>query len=514
MKSRAINSVRNTSYAIISQITVSLLMFITRTIFVKVLSSMYLGLSGLFGDILTLLSLAELGVGTAITYSMYKPVAENDKEKISALLKMYGKVYNIIGIVVTVIGISLTPFLSFFISELPDLSEIKIIYMLYLLNTSLSYFFIYKKSMLIATQNMHIVSIIQIIIAIIQNILQIIVIIVFKNFILYLCIQIICTLANNLYISYYVNKKYPYLKQYKNIKVDYYTKMEIKKNVAAMFLSKVSSAIVTSTDNILISKFVSTIMLGYYSNYLLFVNLIRQVIGKIFEAITGSVGNLLAIESKEKSYETFKIIWFANFWIIGLVSITLFILIDPFIGIWIGKGFILNKAIVLMICINLYMRFIRNTQLTYIDTYGLFQNIKWKCILEATINLIVSLIYLKVFNLGIAGVLLGTFTSNLLTNFWYEPYIIYNKKFKLSTYLYFKDFFKYTIATIVAGVISYFICEINRLSNTFIGICINFSIILITVNLIYILIFYNTKEFNYFYNLIFKVLKRIKKNDK
>lgn len=512
MSSRTFNSIRNTVYAFLSQGIGSILAFVTRTIFIYTLGNTYLGLSGLFSDILTLLSLAELGIGTAITYSMYKPVAEKDEKKIAALLNLYGRVYCIIGIVVTIIGLCLTPFLSFFISDMPSIKNLNVIYLLYLLNTTLSYFFVYKKSLLIASQSMYIASKIQAIISVFQHLIQIIVLLVFNNFILYLLIQVIFVVANNLYISIYVDKKYSYIKKYKNEKVNKLTQKEISKNIAAMFLSKVSSVIVTSTDNILISKFVSTIVLGYYSNYILFITFIRQIFTKLFEAITGSVGNLLAIESKEKSHKTFEKIFFVNFWLIGLSSIMFFVLINSFIDMWLGNKYKLNIIIVFFICLNLYMRFIRNTCLTFIDTCGLFWHVKWKCIAEAFINFITSIIYLKVFNLGIAGVLLGTFTSNILTNFWYEPYVIYRNRFNISTKSYFLKFFKYFFATMFAGIVSFMMCKNSFISIKIMDFIVDIIICILVVNGLYFIFFNKTEEYKYLKGVILNLIKKFKIN--
>lgn len=510
MSSRIINSIRNTSYGIFSQIIGSILMFVTRTVFIYSLGNTYLGLSGLFADILTLLSLAELGVGTAIIYSMYKPLADNNQKKVSALVTVYGKIYIYIGIFVTILGLCLIPFLSFFVSGIPNIPNLNLIYILYLFNTSLSYFFIYKKSILIASENAYIISIVQTAVTLLQNLMQICVLLIFNNFIIYLLIQILCVLINNICISIYVDKKFTYLKKYRNEKVDKDTQKEITKNVVAMFLSKVSSAVVTSTDSILISKFVSTVILGYYSNYILFINLIRQIFTKIFEAITGSVGNLVASENKYKLHRTFENILFVNFWLIGFCSIILFIMINPFIKIWLGESYMLNITIVFFICLNLYMRFIRNTALVFIDSYGLFWNIKWKCIAEAIINLISSIIYLKVFKLGITGVLLGTFTSNILTNFWYEPYVIYRYKFNEKIGSYYIKFFKYFIVTLVAACISYLLTNITFTNNVIIEFIIDFIISSIIVNIIFIISFYKTNEFIYFKNIMYKKLKKNK----
>lgn len=510
MKSRTANSIRNTVYAFMSQGATSILSFITRTVFIYTLGNTYLGLNGLFSDILTLLSLAELGVGSAIIYSMYKPVAENDERKIGALISLYGKVYTIIGVIITIIGLVLTPFLSFFISDMPNIANLNIIYLLYLLNTSLSYFFIYKRSMLIATQQIYIASKIQIFASLLQNIIQIIILLLFKNFILYLIVQVVFVLIINMSISIYVDKKYTYLKKYKNESVDKKTKKEIIKNVTAMFLNKISSAIVTSTDNILISKYVSTIILGYYSNYVLFINLIRQVLAKIFESITGSVGSFVASESKEKSYETFNKILFINFWIVGLSTTMLFILVNPFIDMWIGESYKLNIWIILFICINLYMRLIRNAVIVFIDTYGLFWNTKWKCVAEATINLIASIIYLKVFNWGLTGVLLGTFTSNILTNFWIEPYVIYINKFNISVKDYFIRFFKYLFTTILAGIIAFGVSRLTIINIEILDFILDIILNVIIINGVYIIIFYNSKEFKYVKELIINLIDKFK----
>ncbi len=512
MKSRTFKSMRNTSLAVVSQIINSALCFITRTIFIYALGNEYLGFNGLFSDILTILSLAELGVGTAVLYSMYKPAAEKDRKKMSALLNFYRHIYMIIGIFITASGLCLIPFLNFFISDINYSKEVPIIYILYLFNTSCSYFFIYKKSILIVEQNYYIISIIEIIATLFQNTFQIIVLLIFKNFLIYLGVQIAGTLINNICISIYIDKKYKYLKENKKEKLDKKTIGVIFKNIMAMFFSKISSAVVTSTDNILISKFVSTILLGLYSNYTMFVSVIRLIFGKTFEAISGSVGNLIVTESKEKSFENYHKIWFLNFWLIGFCSISLFILINSFIELWIGQGYVLNITIVFFICLNLYMRLIRNTSLTFIESYGLFTSIKWKCIAEAVINLIASLFYLKILNLGIIGVLLGTFSSNILTNFWYEPYVIYKKEFKRSLNDYFIKFIKYITAVFITGITIYKICDFITINNLYSKFVVNLIICCFLINIMFCVFFYKTKEFKYFSNCIIKILNNLKKS--
>lgn len=502
IESRTTNSIKNTVFAISEQTVCNIFQFITRTVFIYSLGKIYLGFSGLFSDVLTLISLAELGVGTAITHSMYKPASENNEREVAALLHLYKNIYTGIGIIMTIVGLCLIPFLDSLISGIPDIPELSYIYILYLLNTSCSYFLIYKKSILITYQKSYISSIIFIGSSFVKNIFQIIILLVTHNFILYLWIQLLFTIIYNIGISLYVDRKYIFLQKYKNEHINQETKKKILSNIGAMFISKISSAVVTSTDNILISKFVSTIILGLYSNYTLFTTMFRTIITKVFEGITGSVGNLIVTSEKEKVYDTFKNIWFVNFWLAGFSCAGLYVLVNPFIELWIGSDYLLSKTTVCIVCINLYMRLIRNTFIVLTDTCGLFKEFRIKSIVEAIVNLCVSLILLLVFDMGINGVLLGTLTSNLVTNFWFEPYIIYKKVFSKQLVKYFGLYFKYIIFTIISAVIADIFSGYILLIGGWIGFAFDFISTVILINGIFLLIFCNTKELRYFSSII------------
>ena len=514
MKDRSFNSMRNSTFALLDQGFEAIVSFIVRTVFIYSLGETYLGLNGLFNDILTMLSLTELGFGTAIMYSMYKPMTENNEKKVAALLQLYKKIYWAVGVIVAVVGLVITPFLDFFISDMPDIPELILIYWLYLANTAVSYFFSYKRSILIADQVVYITSVAQIITKFLQYILQIIILLVFHQMVLYLVIQVCCTFLNNFAISLYVDKNYKYLRKYKNEKLDLDTTNQIKTNVAAMFASKISSVIVTSTDNILISKFISVVTLGYYSNYTLFVNLIKTTFTKIFEAITGSVGNLLALDNSGKAKSTFNDIFFVNFWLDGFSSVCLFVLINPFISLWIGESFQLSIPVVFMICLNMYMRLIRCTQLIFIDTYGLFTNVRMKCIAEAIINLTVSLILLVPLDMGIYGVLLGTFISNIATSFWFEPHVIFRSRFVCSPAEYFKKFFLYFFVTILTGTVLHLFTVFVKCGNKIVDFIIYMVVCVVGINLIYYLLFSRTEEFVFLKekmkNIIRRVMKKIR----
>lgn len=511
MKSRAYYSARNLAFALASQGLDSILSFIARTVFIYTLGKTYLGMNGLFSDILTLLSLAELGCGTAIIYAMYKPAAQGDERKLAALLNLYKKIYIALGIGISAAGLCLIPFLNFFISDMPDIPELPLIYILYLLNTTSSYFFSYKKSILTAYQIHHIISKITMITVLTQNLLQMTVLLLTHNFLLYLLVQLAATIFSNLSISIYVDRHFAFLKEYNKEKLDKENKADIIKNIKAMFLGKLSSAVVTSTDNMLISKFVSTIVLGYYSNYTLFVTIIRNIMLRISDALTGSVGNLVSSENPKHAKKIFEDLLFMNFWIIAVFSILLFCFINPFITLWIGESYLLQLPVVFLVCLNLYMRYIRNTQLIFIDTYGLFQEIRVKCVSEALINLIASLILLVPLHMGVSGVLLGTFISNITTNFWFEPYIIYKKRFQEPVREYFAKFFLYLGATFAAGICVFLFAEYITFGGGWAELAIKFAVSFLFINGVFLALFHTKSEYLYLKSKISNVMAERRK---
>ena len=483
-----------------------LMSFIVRTVFIYTLGKNYLGFNGLFSNIFSILSLTELGMGTAIIYSMYKPVAQEDHRKIAALLNLYRTFYRIVGIIVAILGLSLLPFLDYLVSGIQDIPELEIIYLLYLSSSVISYFFAYKKSMLTVYQQDYISSRINLLINFIQGIIQIAILILWHNYILYLLVLTISTFFNNWLNSLYADYKYQYLKEYRSERVDEETKQKIYTDVKAIFVSRISSAIVTSTDNLLISAFVSTIILGLYSNYIMLINVVNTIINRILDSLVGSVGNLIAVESIERVYLIFKRVLFINYWLVAFSSMSFFILANPFITLWIGKSYLLSSGIIFMIALNLFMRLIRNTFIMFNNAFGHFVELKKKNIIEPIINIVASLLFILVFKMGIIGVLLGTFVSNITTNFWFEPYLIF-KKCQVSLKEYFKIAANYLLTSIVAGGLTYILCDICLTGNSWVLFLIRIVICCIAINLIIILFYRKTDEYQYFMMLVKEVLK-------
>ena len=502
---------RNIIIVLIGQGIGTLVAFVARTFFIQLLGKEYLGIDGLFSNILTVLSLTELGVGEAIVYSLYKPLAEKDIPKIQALMKLYRKVYNCIGIIVLILGICITPFIEVFLSERPAIDEnLKILFLFFVVNTGMSYFYSYKRSLLIADQNKYITTIYKYACYLILNILQITILYLTHNYYLYLTLMLINTLAENILISIKVNKMYPYLKQNNSNKVDKETKQQIIKNTKALMFHKVGSTVVNSTDSILISKLVGIVEVGMYSNYYLITNAFVTIINQIFNAVLASVGNLGVTADNDKKEQVFKVMNLINFLIYSFVTCGLITLFNPFISVWVGKDMVFPMTVVIVICINFYLNGMRRSVIVYRDALALYWYDRYKPIFESIINLVFSFILGKQF--GVIGIILGTIISTITCCIFVEPYILYKYGFKRSSKKYFKRYFKYMLIVIMEAIIIILISiPIDTMSlNLVLEIAVKLILCLIIPNLINYLIFRKSKEGIYILNLIDKILKGIK----
>lgn len=364
---RTKNSIINFITAIIGQFFGVIVSFVSRIFFIRYLGSEYLGVDGLFTNILTILSLAELGVGSAMTFSLYKPIAEENKEKIKSLMNLYKVSYRAIGIIVIILGICMIPFYRNLMDEVPDINNLNFIFMLFVLNTAISYFYAYKKSLIVCHQKKFITTIVKYVSYFIMNLLQIIILSITKNYVLFLVCQIVFTLTENLINSMIADRIYPYLKE-KNIeKLDISEKKEIKNNVRAMLFHKLGSVIINSTDNIIISKYIGLVAVGLYSNYYMITNALIIITNQIFDAIVASIGNLGTTNNTPKTNEVFNRVFFLNFWVFGMLAATMAIVMNDFISIWVGQEYVFNIYVTYVIIISFYLRGMRKSCITFRD---------------------------------------------------------------------------------------------------------------------------------------------------
>lgn len=512
--SRTRNSLLNFLCAFIGQTLGLIVSFVARIFFIKILGSEYLGLNGLFTNILTVLSLAELGIGNAITYSLYKPLANHDTKKSKALMELYRKIYIIVGIVILILGVSLTPFLSLFINEKPNVENIELIYILFVLNTAISYFYSYKRNLIIADQNRYVATIYRYSVYCVLNIVQIIYLLLRKNYIGFLLLQILATITENLLVSFKADKMYPYLKSKNKTVLDVATKNEIVKNTKAMMMHKIGGVVVNSTDNIILAKFVSITAVGLYSNYYLIINALNMVLGQIFTSLLSSIGNLCVNSDIKKQYDTFNKIDFLTFWVSCFAAVCLLCLFNPFIALWVGNDYLFSYDIVLILVINFYITMMRQSVLTFREAMGLFYKDRYKALLESFINIIMSIILAIKFKTF--GVFLGTFISSVTTCLWIEPYILYKYGFKQKVGIYFKIYIKRLLLLIGLALITCLACSVVKKVG-YVWFLLRLLICLVVPNFILYIVYRNSKEFKYFNDKVFKKImvnfKRYK-NDK
>ncbi|GLG91658.1 lipopolysaccharide biosynthesis protein [Sellimonas catena] len=503
--SRTGKSIRNLIFALGGQGIGVLLSMISRVYFVKYLSVEYVGLSGLFSNILTMLSLAELGIGPAMTYSLYKPLAEKDIEKIKSLMHLYKVLYRIVGITVFALGFIMMPFYRFLIKEVPDISNLDLIFFLYVANTGVSYFYSYRRSLVEADQNRYISVCFQYLFMAIMNVLQIIELIIFKSFVGYMIIQVATTWIQNVCLAIYAGKKYPFLNGKECKKVPPEDLREIKRNVGAMIFHKVGSMVVLSTDNILISRMLGLASAGLFANYDMITKTLNNVLYQVFNSIVASVGNLNASSDKHHISTVFKRVFFLDFWIYGFSSICLYILFNPFITIWIGEEYLLSDFVVITLVVKFYLYGMLKAVRTFRDAAGLYYADRYKPLFEMVINLVASI--LLVYKFGLAGIFIGTIISTLTTCFWVEPWILYKNCLDEKLSSYFIQWIKYAIYTVIAGGITERICSLVH-STVLVELIIKGALCAVIPNIIFIIFTFRSEELHYFVNIVFGFLKK------
>lgn len=453
--SRLKNSALNFASGFLGRVLTILLNFAVRTIFIYCLNEAYLSVNGLYSNILTVLSLAELGFGSAMVYRMYAPVAIKDYRKTAALLHFYKRIYAIIGIVILGLGLCLIPFMDYIIKDKPDVSGLTLYYVLFLINTSLSYWFAsYKASVFSADQKEYIKTNVSNTMAILQATLQIVLLLVFKKYLLYLLVQLACNICLNLYVAHLVDKGYPEIKENKDARLSVEERALIVKDAEALVLSRFGHVALNGTDNIIISAVVGVLWVGRLSNYTLICDSVTSVLCQLTAAITGSLGNFFATENKRSGYLLFKKVDFMNFWLYGFSFIALVTLLDPFVQIWAGDRFVLGLPVSIAIAINFFVAGYMNTLWVFRSTLGLFKQGKYRPILVAVLNIFLSILLGKVW--GVFGVLFATFLSRAAVNLWYDPLILHKYGFQTSCKPFYICYLKrvFMLATVLIAVLT------------------------------------------------------------
>jgi O-antigen/teichoic acid export membrane protein len=420
-------------------------------------------------------------------------------------MALYRKTYTVIGIAVAVLGISVTPFISIIIGNMPDIPHITLIYILFVINSASSYFFVYKKSIIVADQIKYIESSVSVIFSVIINITQILFMILTHNYIVYLLIMIFFTVMQNAVYSVKSRQLYPFLTSKNVMPLEKSEIKQIKKNVGAMMFHKIGAVLVNGTDNLLIAKFVSVISVGLYSNYLLIKIAITNALTIVFSSATASIGNLNAEDNDESKNSVFKKVNFVCAWLFGFCSICLFCLYNPFIRIWLGDQYLFTTEIVFIIILNFYVSGMRQSVLTMREAMGLFWNDRYKPLFESTIHFAVS-ITLAV-DYGITGIFVGTLVSTLTTCFWIEPYVLYKYGLHSKLIYYFKDYAIYMALTAITGTGTYILCYLAGDGGLWVFVC-KCIICAVFPNAVFALCYCRRDEFRFIVSLFSDMISK------
>ena len=498
--SRVANSKRNAIVSCMGQLLNFFIKFVLRTIFVYTLGKEYLGINGLFTNLLTFLSLAELGIGTAITCNLYKPLEENNKGEIKALMGFYKKAYLLIALFVGTIGISLTPFLQFFIKEMPEnIPNIRLIYVLFVLNSAFSYLWSYKGTLISADQKDRVVTLNRYIFTIIGVVLQIIVLYIYHSYIGFLVIQLSITILQNISISIIADRLYPYLRYKTKDVLSAITKKQIYDNTSALMFHNVGNVIVFSTDNILLSKLFGLDIVGLYANYSLIISSIETMYRSLFSAIMGSVGNLKVSADKNHQEEVYYRVLFINYVIVSYCVSAFMIVVEPFIDVWVGEQYLLGYSIVIALGINCYIKGMRQSTIMFNSAYGLYIHYRYMPIPEVFINIIASIVLAKF--LGPVGVFMGTIISSVLTCVWKEPSVLLQKGFDCGIRKFWRKYIKYFVVVSLINVIVFSIVSLIQPDNQIVEIALRLIICTIVYTTLNVLLFKKTDEYKYFVSL-------------
>lgn len=511
-KSRTQNMMR---IAVVSEICTILNLifgFVYRSIFLSILSAEYLGINGLFTQILQLLSLADLGIAGAITYRFYKPIQQDDILQVGKLMNFFKTIYRIILLVVLGVGLLLLPFLHFLIkdtAEIPSDVNLYAIYLLFLIQSASSYIFAYRQTLLTADQKQYIVSLIQLLGTFLRYVGQVVFLISTHNYSLTIAINIALNILTNYVISLYAKHKYSPVFDVKET-LSTSEKKAIFNDTKATMCHKIGGVVLNSTDSVILSKFVGLLSVGLYSNYSLIIGNLSTLANQILSNTTASLGNACAELSAQERYKVYRNLVFLNLWVASTLTICLYVLINPFIELWVGESMLLNKLTVISLCAQFFFELARQVNLSYTSASGLFVKDIYRPFIEAAINFVVSIVLVNI--LGIAGVFLGTVISCVTTVTWREPYLIFKYDLKRKANEYISNFLTFICLTVILCILFEMIFT-QFMKSYFTWLICSLAIMLFT-QLIFVALMHKKSEFAYLAQIIRrisgKILKRLR----
>ncbi len=504
------NATRNIIYGMLLKIYQMFMPFIMRTVIIYYLGAEFLGLNSLFNSILQVLNLAELGVGSAMVFSMYKPIAENDTQKLCALLNLYKKYYRMIGMLILIVGITIVPILSKLISgNLPAEVDLYILYFLNLLATVLTYWlFAYKNSLLQAYQRTDVVSKVFIVTDTIKYLLQIISLVIFKDYYLYCIVLLSCQILNNIMTAYSAKKRYPNLEPKGKLPKD--EQKVINGKIKDLFTTKLATALLSSGDTLVISSMLGLIMLAIYQNYFYLISAVLGCFTIIHTAITAGIGNSLIVDKIEKVKNTFDMLFFGILWLLTFCVGCFLSLMRPFMRIWVGNELMLKNIMVILLVIYFCVYELTQFFSIYKEVAGIWHQDRFRPLVCSIINIILNLIFVQKW--GVYGVVLATIISSGCISLPWVIHNVFKYILKEPPFVYLQRFIKYIFTGIVINILINIVTSRIHLS-LIMELGVKLVLCVIAINIVWSIFFWKTKEFAGIRNMMLNVLQGRRKHE-
>ena len=502
-------SARNFLFTLLSNAAAVLIGLAAQKIFIMILGLEYSGLNGLFSNVITMLSIADLGIGEAVVFHMYRPLEENDRDTVCALMDFYKKAFRVVALVIAAVRICLIPVLPYIAKTENTSIHLTPVYLIFLLDVVFSYLLSYKRSMLYADQKNYIVNIVHMAYLLLMNTGQLLMVLFTHNYYLYLLVKLFFRILENVVIIRIVNRSYPYLSEGASKPLSAEIRADIKKKVGALFFHKVGTFCVNGTDNILISTFLGLTVTGLYNNYFLVIDAVTKLFGPAISALTPSVGHLLVEAGSDRLFGVFRKIRFMNFWIACFAATSLLVMVQPFVSLWFGPQYLLEVPVIMLLAFQLFQTLMRGSYNAFQDAAGIFYENRFVPLAESALNLISSLILLHVF--GLAGVFMGTIISGTALWCFSYPRFVYRKLFERSYGEYASETASYILLFVaVAGSAWFLSGRIAGLvgERPLIQFVADAALCAVYPNAVLALVFGRSDLFRYFIGLVQNRLKR------
>lgn len=441
---RVKNVMRNSFFSLLSQIVLIFIGFVSqRTLNLK-LGEALVGLNGVVSNIIAILSVSELGISTAVVYNLYQALAEHDEETIAGLMNLYRRAYDVFAAVITVLGLLITPFVHLFLKNNPFTVEyVRLIYVLWLVRTVLSYLLSYRRSILIADQQEYIVSIVTLIVNVVNYSAIIFIVIYTQNYVAALGLNIVVDALSNLWISRYVGKKYPFLRRLRGMPLQKGLRARVFANIKNIFVVRLANKLLVATDNVIISGFIGVAFAGRYSNYCLITNSLTNIALALSNAIQPSVGAMFVEKESDRDEKMLRIVTFLFFLLASSAGCGVYAVANPFVGdFWLNGSYLLDMEVVGFCVLNFYVLILSLPIAMVMGVTGLFDKERNLAVLTGLCNMALSLGLVKKY--GIFGVLAGTLAAYLLQMF-YRIYVFYRVYLNISMRGYLTELLQYAL---------------------------------------------------------------------